>query len=50
MDKQFRAEIKDFYLNKADALADNFNERCTLILDAKYHEDMSVYQMKTLQS
>ncbi len=46
---QLRAELRDFYENKANGLAAAFRERAEPLMDAAFEEGMSVYAQKALQ-
>lgn len=46
---QLRAELRDFYENKANGLAAAFRTRAESLMDAEYKQDMSVYMQKALQ-
>lgn len=47
--QNLRNELKDYYWNKADTRAREFYEECTLVMDNRAEETMSVYEMKVLQ-
>ena len=48
-DLKLRAELRDFYENKANGLAAAFCAHTTPLLDEAYEEGMSVYAQKALQ-
>ncbi len=47
--EKLRKEVSDYYKNYADERSKDFLEKCTAELDREYREDMSVFEMKTLQ-
>ena len=47
--QNLREELKDYYFNKSEKSAAEFSKECTAKLDAMYNENMSVYEMKTMQ-
>lgn len=46
---ELRQELKEFYWYKVDDMSDKFFVDCTKVLDELYKENMTVYDMKSLQ-
>lgn len=46
---ELREELREYYFNHADRISLEFNDTCCKVLDEKYKEGMSAYEMKVLQ-
>lgn len=46
---KLRKELREFYQNRVDDMSDKFCVECSKVLDELYTDNMSVYDMKSLQ-
>ncbi len=46
---ELREELKTYYYNQADRISLEFNDECCKVLDSKYNNDMTAYEMKAMQ-